>query len=205
MTVRFVLVEILLVALSAGCAHERSKPPNYSGPCGGPSECFTLALEKLEESRKALEAYATAEETLLGEIFPVGTIIPYHGDTKNNAALTAKGWWICDGRIVTDEKAPVWNGKATPNLTDRFVTGGITAGETGGSRSVEIPPQEIRSRTTGKWDDEHPLPDGHPDALMHRALSLTGGKPFYSVGTFPKTDVPFKPLYYRLVLLLKVR
>ncbi|MDR1997134.1 MAG: hypothetical protein LBQ83_02275 [Candidatus Margulisbacteria bacterium] len=61
-----------------------------------------------------------AQDMLDITFFPKGTILMMDGSWTD----VRGGWYICDGR-----KTPYGN---TPNLTDRFIRGGVTAGGTGG-------------------------------------------------------------------------
>ncbi|MDR2431924.1 MAG: hypothetical protein LBD99_06730 [Candidatus Margulisbacteria bacterium] len=69
-----------------------------------------------------------AEDMLNLRMFPVGTILIYHGSFTDNSTL--KGWYKCDNQIV--------NGQRTPDLRDGFIRGGGTAGQTGGSNTATI-------------------------------------------------------------------
>jgi hypothetical protein len=58
--------------------------------------------------------------------FPVGSILMMDGNWTDGRG----GWYICDGRSTPYG--------ATPNLTDKFLRGGATAGGTGGSDKMTL-------------------------------------------------------------------
>lgn len=56
-------------------------------------------------------------DVMLRDVEPVGTIKMFHA----HPSTIPSGWAICDG------------GSGTPDLRDKFILGGVTPGETGGS------------------------------------------------------------------------
>lgn len=59
---------------------------------------------------------------------PIGTIIMFNGLQED----IPENWHICDGSVYDEE------GNTTPNLIDRFIKGGMTAGETGGQSKMTL-------------------------------------------------------------------
>jgi hypothetical protein len=54
-------------------------------------------------------------------LVPVGTVVDWF--RPNSSMLTPTGWTVCDGSLVTDASAPLFNGKHVPDLRNRFVLG----------------------------------------------------------------------------------
>lgn len=74
---------------------------------------------------------------------PVGTIVPFAGSLEEAAKMKAFGWWPADGSVVNDPQAHAWNGKATPDLRDRYLVGADEPGKFNGKKLHEISGQEI--------------------------------------------------------------
>jgi hypothetical protein len=134
---------------------------------------------------------------------PVGTIIPFNGGASDAALQTANGWWICDGRTVTDPLSTTFNGKATPDLRSKFLSGDAQAGATGGAAQFQIPNQTINSNTTGGFGN--PQVNGDPFTHMQGSHTWNTDASIYSQGTFAGPVVPTLPPFYGVVYLIRVR
>lgn len=134
---------------------------------------------------------------------PVGTIIAYSGTEAQAEAQTANGWWVCDGRTVTDPHSTQFKGKSTPNLVNRFLRAANQAGGVGGADSFVIPSQDIDSHTTGQFGP----PSFNSDPFTH----MQGSHPWntdvaiYSKGTWQGLAVPTVPSFYSVIYLIRVR
>jgi hypothetical protein len=115
--------------------------------------------------------------------------------------------------IVNDPTAGAWNGKATPDLTQRFLRGSSDyfSGKTGGLDYAYIPFLKVKVETTG-WDDQHGKLNTNPQVTVNQALSNVDGWPITSVGsTFndpisagnPTVDTT--PPYFEVVFLIMVK
>ena len=68
---------------------------------------------------------------------PVGTILAF------NSAVIPDGWALCDGT------------GGTPDLRDRFIIGGETPGETGGSTTTSIPSMTVTIASGSDFNVAH--------------------------------------------------
>ena len=147
---------------------------------------------------------------------PIGTIIPYYStDPAFTVGLSAQGWWICDGRTVTDQTAdPYWINRATPNLTQRFLRGttdvNLLAGNTGGSETGVIPFLHVKVETSG-WD-ANKLVFADPRLLIYSAMGWVNGSPIVSTWTTVNDPagagnptIPTVPPYFEVVYLIMVK
>jgi hypothetical protein len=120
------------------------------------------------------------------------------------SAITQRqhGWWVCDGTIVKDPRAGTWNGKATPNLLNRFLMASDTSGITGGAGSYDIKAIDVES---------HTYSFGKPDINMDPRVNVCGaqtwctGASHLSKGTVAGQNVPTTPPYYSVIYLIKVK
>jgi hypothetical protein len=134
---------------------------------------------------------------------PVGTIVAFNGSATDAAAQTANGWWICDGRQVTDILSTAFKGKNTPDLRTKFLSGDSQSGNTGGAPSFLISDQTITSHTTGGFGAPNVTSD--PATHMRGANSWTTDNSIYSAGTWTGITVPTLPPFYGVVYLIRVR
>jgi len=133
---------------------------------------------------------------------PVGTIIAFGGTEAQAQAQTANGWWICDGRVVSDLGSP-WNGQHTPQLSQgSFLRGAANAGGTGGAVSQQIPSQTISSRSNGF--DQHDTFWGDPRTNVCGASGFCTGAAVTSQGTWNAATVPTLPPYYEVIYPIRV-
>jgi hypothetical protein len=134
---------------------------------------------------------------------PVGSIIAFSGTTADAEKQTTNGWWICDGRTVSDSRASIFNGKPTPNLKDQFLRGSTTAEQTGGAASYRIPDQVVHSHTNGQFG----VPTIHSDPFTHMQGPHTWSDDaaIYSEGTWSGSDVPTVPPFHSVIYLIRVR
>jgi hypothetical protein len=134
---------------------------------------------------------------------PIGTIIAFKGTASDAAAQTANGWWVCDGRTVSDPLSTAFNGKQTPDLRAKFLSGDTQAGALGGAPQFQIPDQAINSHTTGGFGN--PQIHGDPFTHMQGSHTWTTDASIYSQGTYAGIQVPTLPPFYGVVYLIRVR
>jgi hypothetical protein len=152
-------------------------------------------------SRTMGAVYAGPPPTPL--VVPVGTIIPFYGPQEEAEKQVAFGWWICDGRTVTDPLAPNYDGKATPDLRDKFLLGAVNAGTSGGSWDYKIGPLDVTVVVNG-WDDSRRTNTdprtGVPDGTGWRDTS-----PLRSTGQTNTTTIKVIPPHTSVVYLIKTK
>ncbi len=65
-----------------------------------------------------------------------GFLVPFYGVRSEAELLAQHGWWICDGRLVTDPEAvPALRNMPTPDLRARFLRGTVDFGTVLGGAS----------------------------------------------------------------------
>lgn len=87
---------------------------------------------------KIADGTIEAADLASGIVVPVGTVISWWRPDVNTP-LPSGEWAIADGTVVTDPASP-YNGKALPDLRNRFVMG-VTAddvGQTGGTNTLDL-------------------------------------------------------------------
>lgn len=137
--------------------------------------------------------------------FPLGGIIMWSGPSS----AIPDGWAVCDGRNV--------NGYSTPDLRNRFILGGTSAGARGGSTSVTITVDNLPSHSHLYAGDDHIdyIKDSNYDASKnvvsrpgrYDATSSDSGQ-----GTIYRTSatgggqpISIMPTYYTLVFIMRVK
>ncbi|SDM69549.1 hypothetical protein SAMN05660642_03070 [Geodermatophilus siccatus] len=93
---------------------------------------------------RELEKRVAGLETSL---IPIGTIVPFSGSLAEAEAKREHGWWMCDGRLITDPSSPL-TGRNTPDLRDRFLMGSghppaFPPGGRGGGTQATVPDREV--------------------------------------------------------------
>jgi len=137
---------------------------------------------------------------------PLGGIIMWSGPTS----AIPDGWAICDGRNV--------NGYYAPDLRNRFVLGGPSAGKTGGSASVTITVDNLPSHShLYAGDDQVSLikegsgykPGDHvvawPGGYDATSTSSGSGAIYSTSSTGGGQPISIMPTYYMLVFLMRVK
>lgn len=138
----------------------------------------------------------------LQPVLPIGSIIPFSGSVDDAVALSAQGWWLCDGRTITDSLSPL-NGRATPRLTDRrFLVGAESPGESGGSNAIRVPSRSISTKVSSFEAGTHV---SLPPTMNVIAESWRMGAPIITTGTLPEAVIDFLPQYYSVLYLIKAR
>ena len=132
---------------------------------------------------------------------PIGTIVPFGGSKQEAEAQTANGWWICDGRTVSDALSTM-NGKATPNLNSQFLMGSSDAASTGGAASLQIPQQTIDSHSTTFGAPSGIAPLG---VIVQPENGSYNGQSVHREGIWKSVTVPALPPYYSVIYLIRVR
>lgn len=136
---------------------------------------------------------------------PLGTIIAYAGTLADAQAQQQFGWWICDGRTIQDPQAGSYNGKVTPNLSDRFLMGSATAANSmGGKQDYTIPAATVTVWVSG-WDDSRATVTDDRTGLCCGGHTWVRTSPLMSTGTLPAATVPTVPPYYAVFYLMKVK
>jgi hypothetical protein len=134
---------------------------------------------------------------------PVGGILPFYGSLSEAEKLREKGWWICDGRPISDPLSKLYNNKNSPNLAGRFILGSTQTGSTGGAAGFSTGARTITSYNTGGWANNQIHAD--PRTTIYDSQTWRTGNPKESKGTLPSFDIPTMPPYYSVIYLLKVR
>lgn len=117
---------------------------------------------------------------VLKMIVPVGSIIMHNGSITKDVLLNY-GWAVCDGS----------NG--TPNLIDKFVKGGSTAGKTGGQSTVTLTTANLPSHShTYNAPNGTASAGSHSHTVTSSSTSITQGEgttanPIGSVGSTSTT------------------
>jgi hypothetical protein len=147
--------------------------------------------------RQIEEQLANLTTTLV----PVGTIIPFYGEIGQANNLQGDGWWICDGRTITDPSSPR-TGQPTPDLRDRFLMGtGQQVGAMGGATTAAVPAQEVVVVAENFDAAQSGIP-----AIGPRVNSAWGDyHPIRSRGTVPGTTVSTLPPYMAVIYLMKAK
>jgi len=146
---------------------------------------------------------------------PPGTIIAFGLNNADLNSLQQQGWWVCDGRTVTDPGALVLMNSPTPNLMSapeqyrlgRFLVGAadLGAGQTGGQAVAPIPDLPVKVKTDG-WDAAHSV-DADPRLLIWDAQQWRHGSPITSSGHTAAggARIATVPPYYTVIYLIKVK
>jgi hypothetical protein len=163
-------------------------------------DALGAALDEEQRDREQREAEAAAE-ILLGSV-PVGSIVPFSGTLTAAEELTARGWWVCDGRQVDDPLSAAFHTLNTPNLAERFLLGSREAGRTGGQASHQIADQTVTVIANDFVD-----PATSFGALLgpHVGQAFGNFHRIRSSGTVAGTSVPTTPPFFSVIYLLKVR
>jgi hypothetical protein len=134
-------------------------------------------------------------------MLPIGAIIPFSGTFDEASALKDFGWWICDGRTISDQVSPL-NGRQTPNLTDdRFLAGSNKSGDTGGKNTNTVPERAITTVV-----DSFSGPDVNlPPTMNVIAETWRNGGRIFTHGKVPETEVATIPKFYTVIYLISVR
>jgi microcystin-dependent protein len=158
---------------------------------------------------------ATGEKMLASDIldltfFPIGSILMMDGSWTDGRG----GWYICDGRNTPHGK--------TPNLTDRFIRGGVNAGQSydnptiTNTQSITLTIDNLpsHSHTINDPGHKHKLPlwytnsqgrgmsgtgTGQPETdLAYTGITInnTGGGKDFKVNTMPS--------YYTMIYIKKM-
>jgi hypothetical protein len=134
---------------------------------------------------------------------PIGTIIAFSGTMAEAETQKQFGWWVCNGQTVNDPLATSYNGKAVPNLLDKFLEGSTQSGGAGGASKFTVDLKDpIESRSYGF---NGPTINMDPRVVVSSSLSWVNGTPIASRGNLPKFDVPTVPPFYSVIYLVKVR
>jgi len=146
---------------------------------------------------------------------PVGTIIAFGLGNADFTALQQQGWWICDGRTVTDPAAAILQNSPTPNLMSVpaqyrlgcFLVGAGSGpvGSTGGQATAAIPDLPVKVQTDG-WNSQQQM-NAAPGLTIHSADTWITGSPITSSGkAIPgSARVVTIPPYYAVIYLILVK
>jgi hypothetical protein len=98
---------------------------------------------------------------------PIGTVVAFSGTAADAESQKTNGWWVCDGRLVSDPRADArFLGKSTPDLKSKFLRGDAAAGILAGQDAFHIPNQTITVSTNGHWGGRD-LVNTAPETGMH--------------------------------------
>lgn len=115
---------------------------------------------------------------VLKRLMPIGSIIMHNGNI-DKVTLAEYGWAVCDGS----------NG--TPNLVDKFVKGGTTAGATGGRSTVTLTTANLPSHShTYNAPNGTSLAGSHSHSVTSSSMSVTQGEgsTAYPIGSVGNTS-----------------
>jgi hypothetical protein len=172
----------------------------------GPNQQFQNAgaveLNRVVQLNTIYPDLASQVATLRDDVVPTGTIQPFWGTAKEAAALQATGWWICDGRTISDPLADKLNNTKTPDLRGMFLMGSDHATDSGGSQSFAIPDQPIKTWTNG-FDNSRMIFMAPP--VVVTPIGWVTGAEITSYGTVTGTNVPTVPPYRTVIYIMKVR
>jgi hypothetical protein len=113
-----------------------------------PEGATSKALADLERHYRQFDADASKlredisrlsknHDWLSRNLYRSGMILSYHGPLSDAVALEKEGWFVCDGRVITDSLAVSrFKGKMTPNLQNRFLKGSNVSGAMTGQESI---------------------------------------------------------------------
>ena len=137
--------------------------------------------------------------------FPLGGIIMWSGPSS----AIPDGWAVCDGTTK--------NGYRTPDLRNRFILGGTSAGAFGGSTSVTITVDNLPSHSHLYAGDDQIsyIKDSNYDASKN-VVSLPGhydasssdsghGTIYRTSATGGGQPISIMPTYYTLVFIMRVK
>jgi hypothetical protein len=139
---------------------------------------------------------------LYDDTVPVGTIQAFCGTLEETNALQPKGWWVCDGRAISDPLAGKFKSTTTPNLQGLFLRGSTHAGDQSGNEKVTVKGQDIVSTVSG-WDDAHRR--NWDPKLVVIGDTWRIGSPIQSTGHVNDQDISTLPPYRTVIYILKVR
>jgi hypothetical protein len=136
-----------------------------------------------------------------------GMILPYHGPLSDAVALEKEGWFVCDGRPITDPSSAVrFKSKTTPDFQNRLLKGSKESGAFTGHDSVT---------TTSNGRHDHLLPEkwyarGQEDkGGKYSGVDTNGpvehGKPPVQANGDHTHTVKMDPLAYTVIYLMYVR
>jgi hypothetical protein len=167
----------------------------------GPIQPLTVPART--EVPPSLEQRLGNIDARINSLLSVGSIIPFFGSAQDAQAAQGAGWWICDGRQISDP-ASLLNGSKTPDLRDKFIMGGASAGGGGGQTSFSIPNQTIVSLTNG-FSGSAPAIHNDPRTAVCNSQGWCTGAPIQSAGTWNGVNIPTLPPYTTVIFLMKVR
>jgi hypothetical protein len=151
---------------------------------------------------------------------PVGTIIAFNLANADFNALAQQGWWVCDGRTVTDPAATILLNQPTPNLMNapdqwrlgRFLVGAgtVPVGTAQGAAISPLPEMQVTTETNG-FDGNQTI-NQDPSVLVWKPDTWVNGHPITSSGkAIPKTpqggkaEVAIEPPFYAVIYLILVK
>jgi hypothetical protein len=185
---------------SMSCSRTVASTPVAGGKVLAPASTVTVMTDVGSVSRSFVPIVTSPPPPPFD--IPIGTIIPFTGSRQDAEAQQANGWWICDGRTVNETRSAAFNGKPTPNLSDRFLVGSGQAGSQGGAPSFPIASQTIESHTIGFGE---PQLNNDPFTHMQGSHTWTTDASIHSQGTWNGITVPTVPPYYTVIYLVRVR
>jgi hypothetical protein len=101
-----------------------------------PANLSVIDAEELRNQFNALKALIdalAAQLVTLGNLVPIGAVIPWFKDTPGVPALPSN-FVECNGQLLSDPESPL-DGQTMPDINTgaaRFIRGGVNSGATGG-------------------------------------------------------------------------
>ena len=201
---------VVAVAVSAG--QQADAPPKE------PSN--EKRLKELEDHYRQLNADTTKfrEEVskqskslhwLSQNLYRPGMILAYDGPLAEAEALQTEGWFVCDGREITDSAAaPRFKSQKTPTLTDsggRFLKGSVASGKPVGSESVTTSKDGKHTHLLPSDWYHRGLGGGHFNGIDTKNSHPKDGNPGVQANGEHTHTVAMDPPAYTVIFLIYVR
>ncbi len=208
---KFMHAMLGLILLTSG-HHAIAATPD----CLNGLDCYTKALERLQSAQDQLAnavAMIVGLQTKLDKLerskdqLPIGTIIAFDGNVSELDGLQKAGWWVADGRVVTDPDSRAFLNRKTPNLVGRFLVGSNTPELSSGNTRVHIDDQTITSYSVGgDWDKTGAHNVNGPASVVIHPEGWISGPGAMSRGVWHGGDVELPlPPNVSVIYLIKVK
>lgn len=180
-------------------------------------DATTLALKDLEDKyhdldrrdigvREQVSKLSRRHDWLERNLYRPGMILPYDGPLSEAVALEKEGWFVCDGRMITDPMAVTrFRGKATPTLQDRFLKGSKESGQLTGKSSVTTSEDGIHSHLLPAHWYHRDLSDGNRNGIDTGDQTINNGNPRVQDDGQHHHTVVMDPQSYTVIYVMYVR
>jgi hypothetical protein len=169
-----------------------------------------VASPGLIERVARLESKRTQDERILhwlsGNLYRPGMILPYHGPLVDAVALEKEGWFVCDGRPITDPRvARRFRDQATPDLRGHLLKGSAESGSFVGHASVTTSDDGVHSHLLPNGWFHRGLRDGNRNGIDTKDDHPNNGNPRVQPDGLHHHTVAMDPPAYTVRFLLYVR